>query len=476
MEKTNALRILLINPNFRRMIGKSERISTILPPLGIAYIAAVLKKELKESTDVKILDINALNLSMGQAIEHIKDFNPDIIGLTAATPTINKCFVIAEAVKKILSDSKIVIGGPHPTALPDESIKKDFIDFVAVGEGEMTMLELAKELMKKGKKDFRKIKGLVFKDKNRIIKNVPRERIKDLDALPFPAFELLPLEKYASASSKYGRFITILTSRGCPGMCNYCNKLIFGNACNMRSAENIFKEIEYLMKKYRYGEFHIVDDLFTNDRKRIEEFCKMVIKKRMKIKWKCGNGVRVGTVDLELLKLMKKAGCYSLSYGIESGSQKILNNIRKGQSLQQCINAVRWTKQAGIECIGFFMLGNLGEDEKTMQETIDFAKSLDLDIAQFSILIPFPGTPIRQVIESEGRIFENSWDRYDNLEGKAIFEHGSLKRELMERFYKKAYKEFYMRQRYMLKRIFKFRTLNEIKNEINGFLTLIEIK
>src|SRR3989344_1174414 len=219
---SDRMRILLINPNFRRMIGKSERISTILPPLGIAYIAAVLKKELK--------------VSMGQAIEHIKDFNPDIIGLTAAPPTINKCFVIAEAVKKILSDSKIVIGGPHPTALPDESIKKDFIDFVAVGEGEMTMLELAKELMKKGKKDFRKIKGLVFKDKNRIIKNAPRERIKDLDALPFPAFELLPLEKYASASSKCGRFITILTSRGCPGQCNYCNKLIFGNACNMRSA------------------------------------------------------------------------------------------------------------------------------------------------------------------------------------------------------------------------------------------------
>ncbi|MBI2047134.1 cobalamin B12-binding domain-containing protein [Candidatus Pacearchaeota archaeon] len=475
MEKTNILRVLLINPNFRRMIGKSERISTILPPLGIAYIAAVLKKELKESADVKILDINALNLSIEQATGHVKDFNPDIVGLTAATPTINKCFGIAEAVKKMLPDAKIVIGGPHPTALPDESIKKDFIDFVALGEGEMTMLELAREI-KNRKKDFKKIKGLVFKDKNKIIKNAPRERIKDLDALPFPAFELLPLEKYASASSKYRRFITILTSRGCPGQCNYCNKLIFGNACNMRSAENIFGEIEHLMRKYRYREFHIVDDLFTNDKKRIEEFCNMVIKKRMNIKWKCGNGVRVGTVDFELLKLMKKAGCYSLSYGIESGSQKILNNIRKGQSLQQCINAVKWTKQAGIECVGFFMLGNLGEDEKTMQETIDFAKSLELDIAQFSILIPFPGTPIRQVIENEGKIFENNWDKYDNLEGKAIFEHGMLKREMMERMYKKAYKEFYMRQKYMLKRIFRFRTLNEIKNEINGFLTLIEIK
>ena len=464
------MRILLINPNFRRMIGKSERISTILPPLGLACIAAALKKE---KIEVKILDINALNLSMEETISYIGGYKPDIAGLTAATPTINECFNIAEAAKKANPKIKAVIGGPHPTALPEESIKKDFIDFVVIGEGEETMLELAREI-KNGKKDFKKIRGLVFKDRGKIIKNAARERIKDLDALPFPAFELLPLDRYISASSKYKRFITILTSRGCPGQCNYCNKLIFGNACNMRSAENIIGEIEFLMKRYGYREFHIVDDLFTINRKRIVDFCNFVLEKNIRIKWKCGNGVRVGTVDLELLRLMKKAGCYSLSYGIESGNQKILNNIRKGQALQQCINAVRWTKQAGIECVGFFMLGNLGEDEKTMQETIDFAKSLELDIAQFSILIPFPGTPIRQIIEKEGKIFESNWENYDNLEGKAIFEHGGLKREIMERMHKKAYKEFYMRPKYMLKRLFKFRTLNEIKNEINGFLTLME--
>ena len=460
MEKADVLRVLLINPNFRRMIGKSERISTILPPLGIAYIAAVLKKELKESTDVKILDINALNLSMGQAIEHIKDFNPDIIGLTAATPTINKCFVIAEAVKKILSDSKIVIGGPHPTALPDESIKKDFIDFVAVGEGEMTMLELAKELMKKGKKDFRKIKGLVFKDKNRIIKNVPRERIKDLDALPFPAFELLPLEKYASASSKYGRFITILTSRGCPGMCNYCNKLIFGNACNMRSAENIFKEIEYLMKKYRYGEFHIVDDLFTNDRKRIEEFCKMVIKKRMKIKWKCGNGVRVGTVDLELLKLMKKAGCYSLSYGIESGSQRIIDTIDKKIMLEQAEKALKEAKEAGLETECYFMLGLPTETEEDIKKSIDFAIKLAPDYVKFAITIPLPGTDMFDKMDANGQIKTKEWEKFTfSALPKELYDHDVLPWVVIDKYYKIAYRKFYFRPRYILRMFYK--TLRE---------------
>lgn len=467
------MKILLLNPGFKRKLGKSERISTILPPLGLAYIAAFLREK-KKNADVKILDINALNLEVKDVINYAERYKPNLVGLSATTPTICKVFDIAKSINEKYPEIKIIVGGPHPSALPLESIKKSFIDFVAIGESELTMLELVEELEKDRKKNFKKIDGLVFKEKGRIIKNKERARIKELDSLPFPAFDLLPLDKYTSANSQYKKFINILTSRGCPGRCVYCNKLIFGDICYTRSAENIIKEIEFLIKKYKYKEFHIVDDLFTIDRKRVIDFCNLLLKKNIKIKWKCGNGVRVGTVDLELLKLMKKAGCYSLSYGIESGNQQILNNIRKGQTLKQCANAVKWTKEAGIECIGFFMLGNLGENEKTMQETINFAKNLDLDIAQFSILVPYPGTFVRGVIEKEGKIFENNWERYDNLEGKAIFEHEELKKETMEKMFKKAYKEYYMRPKFIIRKIFKLRTLNELKNEINGFLALLE--
>jgi len=464
--------VLLINPNFKRIIGKTDRISPILPPIGLAYLAAVLKKELIK---VKILDSNALELNEKQIIDEINNYNPEIIGIGAVTTTICKSFNLAKVIKKRFPKIKIVFGGPHPTSLPEESIKKKFIDFVVIGEGEETTVELVKELMKNGKKNFRKIKGLVYEENKKIINNGIRRNIENLDELPFPAIELLPLDKYKSADSKHKKFMALLTSRGCYGRCTYCNKKVFGDVCHMRSAENIVKEIEFLIKKYDYNEFHILDDLFTNDRKRVVKFCNLVIKKKLNISWKCGNGIRVGTVDFELLKLMKKAGCYSLSYGIESGNQDVLNKMRKGQTLKQCENAVKWTKKAKITCFGFFMLGGIGETEETMQQTIDFAKKLNPDIALFSILTPYPGTVVKNTIEKEGKLFFKDWSDYDHFEGKATFEHGELKREMMEKKLKEAYHQFYFRPRYIISQIFKPRTFNEFKNKINSFLALLEM-
>ncbi len=466
------MKVLLINPSFKRKIGKTERVSPVLPPIGLACLAGVLKKE---NIETRILDLNALNLTQEQTIDYIKNYNPNLIGIGAVTTTIFKSFNLAEIIKQNFPEKQIVFGGPHPTALPLESIKKNFVDFVVIGEGEITLLELTKELMKKGKKNFKKVNGLVFKKNNKIIINKLRENIKNLDSLPFPAIELLPLDKYISRDTKYKKFMSIITSRGCPGRCTFCNKKIFGYNCYMRSAENIIQEIEYLNKKYGYRDFHILDDLFTNDRKRVVDFCNFLIKKNLKIRWKCANGVRVNTVDLELLKLMKKTGCYMLNYGVESGNQKILNLMKKGQTLKQVEEAVGLTKKVGINCGCCFMFGNIGENQKTMQETIDFAKKLNPDIAMFSILIPYPGTPVRETIEKEGRIFINDWNEYDNFEGIAIFEHGELKKEIMEKMYKKAYKEFYLRPTYIIRQIFKIRNLNEMRNRLNAFLALFEM-
>ncbi|MFC1685666.1 B12-binding domain-containing radical SAM protein [Nanoarchaeota archaeon] len=465
------MKILLISPNCKRKLGKSFRVSPVLYPLGLAYLAAVLRRDKQK---VKILDAEALNFKMKQIMDYVESYRPDVVGFSVKTPAVYNVFRMAKKIKEKYPQIKIVVGGPHPSAIPEESAKEEFIDFVVVGEGELTMLELVNEL--NGKKNFKKINGLVFRNKkNKVIVNKPREQIHDLDALPYPAFDLLPLEKYVSINSKDKKFINILTSRGCPGRCIFCNKRVFGNNCRMRSAKNLIQEIEFLIKTYGYKEFHIVDDLFTNDRQRVIDFCNLVIKKKLRIKWKCGNGVRVGTIDLELLRLMKRSGCYSLSYGIESGNQKILNNLRKGQTLQQCKNAVTLTKKVGIDCIGFFIFGGLGEDKKTMRETLNFAKSLDLDLAQFMIVVPYPGTLIREVIEQEGKLLVDSWEKYDHLEGKAIFEHGKLKAKDMEEMHKKAYKEFYRRPQYLLKKIFKKRTWNEFKGELSGFLALLEM-
>jgi len=243
----------------------------------------------------------------------------------------------------------------------------------------------------------------------------------------------------------------------------------------MRSAENIIKEIIYLKNTYGYQDFHILDDLFTCNKERVVEFCNLVIKNKLDIKWKCANGIRVNTVDLPLLKLMKKSGCYMLNYGVESGNQRILNLMRKGQTLQQIRNAVKMTKKAGINCGCCFMFGNLGEDTQTMNQTLEFAKELNPDIAMFSILVPYPGTDVEKIIRKEGKMFIENWDDYDNFAGQAVFEHGKLTKKEVEEMHKRAYKRFYLRPRYILSQIFKRRTLNEVRNRFDSFLALLEI-
>jgi len=258
-------------------------------------------------------------------------------------------------------------------------------------------------------------------------------------------------------------------------MCIYCNKRIFGNNVRMRSAQSIFDEIKMLHDKYGYKEFHIVDDLFTQDRDRVIDFCNLVINSKLDIVWKLGNGIRVGTVTFELLRRMKEAGLYSLSFGIESGNQGILNKMKKGQTIQMCKDAVCFARELKLFVVGFFMLGNIGETEATMRDTINLAKSLPLDVAQFSILVPFPGTPVREIIEREGKILEKDYGKYDNIDGKMVFEHGELTKELVERMHKQAYKEFYSRPSFMFKRLMRTRSWLELKNQIKGGMAIFGI-
>lgn len=465
------MRILLINPNSRRKFGRSESVSSIIHPLGLAYIAAVVRKE---GYEIKILDAEALDLNDDEVLKVIDHYGPSVIGFGVKTPSINKVFNLCSRIKKNFPDKTIVLGGPHPTALPNEAIEKDSVDFVVMGEGEFSFLDLVRELEKK-KKNFSNIQSLVFKEKGKVIINQRRGPIKDLDSLPYPAYDLLPLDKYKSADSRHEKFVSILTSRGCPGQCLYCNKQVFGSCVIVRSAKSLADEVEFLVKRYGFKEFHIVDDLFTINKKRVIEFCNILAERKIKIIWKCGNGVRVGTVDLELLEAMKKAGCYSISYGVESGNQEILDKMKKGQTLEQIERAVSLTKKAGIECVCFFMFGNIGENEKTMIQTIEFSKKLDPDFALFSIMVPYPATQVRKIIENEGKIFESNWDNYDHVAGKAVFEHGEIKRKLVERMYARAFREFYFRPRYILKRVLLLRTLTQLRKNIKGFLALLEM-
>lgn len=403
--------ITLVNPAFGVYAAHPS------PPLGLAYLKAVLQKN---GIQTEIIDESA-----GMPAE-IGKIDSEWIGLTVFTPTAKNAYQLADQFRK--AGKKVMLGGPHVTILPKEALKH--ADKVIVGEGEESILH-------------------VFSSKKKIIQS---SLIKDIDSIPFPEWHGLPLEKYTAATRRHS-YLKVMTSRGCPWNCVYCFKGIFGRKYRTRSAKNIADEIEYLQGEYGTREIAFIDDNFSQNRARTIEICRELIQRRIQVEWTCPNGVRVDTLDLPLLKLMKKAGCYQLSFGIESGNQGVLDKIGKGIKLKQVENAVKWAKQAGIETIGFFMIGLPFDSEKTMQQTIDFAKSLPLDLVQFTVTVPYPGTELYRLVEREGNFLVEDWAKFGSYSGKAYYKFGELNKELVERMYKKAYREIYFRPGYALKRI-----------------------
>ncbi|MCK4647417.1 cobalamin-dependent protein [Candidatus Pacearchaeota archaeon] len=462
------MKVLLIQPNYRRIYAyaKSKKITPIFPPLGLAYIAAVLKQN---DISVKILEANAFDLDHNQIREEIRKYYPDIVGLTATTSMIEETHELAQLCDKKI---KVVIGGIHASSLPEETLEKfPRFDYLVKGEGEFTFLELVK------KKKINHIKGLYYRKSKKIIQNKPRELNNNLDNLPFPARELLPMDKYFSAGAKQQPSDYILSSRGCPYNCLFCaDHLVHGKRFRFRSPENIQKEVEELSKK-GVKDFDFVDDNFTLIPERVNKFCDLMIKSGLnkEMSWRCGNGIRVDIVNLELLKKMKKAGCYMVSLGIESGNEQILKNIRKSINLNQVRKTVDCCKKAGIETRGLFMFGNLGEDERTMEETINFAKSLDIDTATFHITIPFPNTEYWKIIKEEGEIYPKSYRDYIAY-GNVIFKHGKLNAEMLVKMQKRAYREFYFRPKIMWRAIKSVDNLNRLKLYINAGIAFLGFK
>ena len=462
------MRVLLIQPNYRRIYAyaKSKNITPIFPPFGLACIAAVLKQN---DIPVKILEANAHDLNHEQIKQAIKEHNPDIVGVTATTSLIEEAHDIAKLCDKKI---KVIVGGIHASSLPVETLEKfQRFDYLLKGEGEFAMLELVKG------KAISKIKGLYYRKNGKIKANKPRELMTDLDSLPFPARELLPMDKYFSAGAKSQPSDYILSSRGCPYNCIFCaDHLVHGKKFRYRSPQNIIKEIEEIYKRGA-KDFDFIDDNFTMLPERVDKFCDLMIKKGLnkKVTWRCANGIRVDRITPKLLRKMKRAGCYMVSLGIESGNEQILTNMKKAINLDKVKRAVRWCNEIGIETRGLFMFGNLGENEKTMRDTIDFAKSLNLDTATFHITIPFPNTDYWKIVKKEGSIYPENYRDYIAY-GNVIFQHGELNDKLLINMQKKAYREFYFRPSIFLKAIKNINSLNKLKIYIDAAIAFLGFK
>ncbi len=441
-------KVLLVNLPFEKIYEKTSMkgVAPLTPTLGLSCIAGSL---LKNKHEVEIFDFNLYENNEKKFIEELKRFNPDFVGITFVTPLIREADKISKIVKKFNKKIIVVGGGAHCSSFPESSIKETLIDIVVIGEGDFAINEIVK-----GKK-LSNIKGIVYKENMEIFVNKRRDFIKDLDTLPLPAYHLYDFKRYKvpAAIARRNPVAWLETSRGCVYGCTYCNKSVFGRTFRVKSPKRVVEEF-IIVKKSGFKEIYIADDGFTTDIERAKKICDLLIEKKVYIPWSTITGIRVDRVNLDLLKKMKRAGCYRVYFGIESGSQEILSKIKKGITLEQVRKAVRWSKEAGLEVAGYFMIGLPGETKKTMRETIDFAKSLNLDLFKVSITIPLPATEMFNELDKAKLIKTYDWEKFKFYSmPSTIYNHSNLSWDTIEKYYKKFYREVYLRPSFILKRL-----------------------
>jgi anaerobic magnesium-protoporphyrin IX monomethyl ester cyclase len=440
------------------------------PPLGLALIAAILEKT---GYPVTLLEANALQLKP-EAIANIVS-DAYIVGITATTPTIGTALSIARHLKQKNSNFKIIMGGPHVTLLPEETlVSSSDVDVIVRGEGDETVIDLLQAL--ENNKSLGSVAGISYKLDGKIVHTADRTSMVDMDSLPYPAFHLLPWKKY-KPHPPHGitlPFGAMVTSRGCPYRCAYCSKPVFGSKFRAQSPDRVIEEMVYLQKKFGVREIAFYDDSFTLDKKRVHAIAEKIIAKRLKIAWTCET--RVNLVDKELLVHMKQSGCYSVAYGIESASPEIIKTLQKDITLKQVEAAVHAHKEVGLQVIGYFMLGSPGETPQTIQQTIDFAKRLKVDFAQFSVTTPFPGTELYEIYKRNNP-GEIDWGKFvyagtDNPTSP-VFESDKLTREDLKKWVSRAYREFYLRPSYVWQRLRRCTTWGEIMMNFKGLEMLL---
>jgi anaerobic magnesium-protoporphyrin IX monomethyl ester cyclase len=452
------VRILLVNPKSKLPIDTRTS-----PSLGLAYLAAVSERR---GDQVRIHDGDVEHEPLETVL---REFRPHVVGITANTTQITSAWRDAALVKS-LCDVPVVLGGPHPTSLPEESAGKPFVDVVVRSEGEATWLDLLEHWATATGTPADgesidptpqrvdgyigpSIAGITYRTAGGEIISTPNRPpipVRDLDQLPFPAWHLFKLERYTNQQPTVdqvdGVSLPILTSRGCPYRCSYCSQ-IGPRQWRARSVESVVAEWRWLVKEQGAAEIGVLDDSFNINRQRVLDISRRLVDEGLDhVPWLMINGIRANLADEQVLGAMKQAGCLRTAFGVESGNQAILDSVvDKHLTLDQVRSAFRAARAVGLETIGFFIIGMPGETEETMDDTIRFACELDPVVANFSIATPFPGTEMYETVKASGRILAKSWDEFVFFEGKARFEMPGLPAELVERKWKEAYRRFYLR-------------------------------
>lgn len=377
------------------------------PPLGLAYLASYIRRA---GFDPMIVDLNVDDFSDEVLTELVVRERPLAVAVSFMTNQYGESLRLAALVKAASSSTPVIVGGPHVSALPEEILKQcPAIDFSVIGEGEVTFGELLGALAA-GQKRYHHIDGICFRDNGSIVKTGPRALIEDVDALAFPAWDLVRLEKYSVFSIDQGKTFPLLSSRGCPSQCIFCDShTIFGRRFRARSARNIFSEIEFLHKEYAVTQFDFVDDMITLKKDRVFELCRLIKQSGIPFKWMAN--ARVNTLSSEMLGVMKESGCIRIDVGVESGDPAVRKTARKGTTNEQIVNAHKWASEAGVQIGSFVMVGNLGETKESVKMTAELLSDIGEDV-MIAIACPFPGTELYQIAKERGYLRDADWSHY----------------------------------------------------------------
>jgi anaerobic magnesium-protoporphyrin IX monomethyl ester cyclase len=449
------MRILLINPPVDNVITSAypkcfHHLRGVQPPLGLLYLASYLNK-INSALNIKVFDACAEYYSLQNLKELICDFKPDVVGVQIFSFTLIDSLDVLKTIKENYPEIYTVAGGPHVTLFPEETMSFSFVDFAVIGEGEIPFSQLVQSIAGEGI-GLNSINGIAYRENSELFIDKKHNNIECLDDIPIINRKLLPYKKYSSVFSRNSIMTAMITSRGCPYHCVYCSN--FNHKPRAHSAEYVIQEIKNCVD-LGINEIFIIDDTFSYDMERAKSICKGIIKNKIELKWYVNT--RINTMDEELLGLLKQAGCRRVNYGIESGSQKIINNIKKGIKLEKAKHIIRKTKAAGLDVYCFFMIGLPGETMSDIKQTIKFVKETKPDFAQFSVTTIEPGTELYNMALNTGIIKYDVWREFA-LNPKANFISPvwteNFDSQELYNILSSMYKRYYLSPRFIIRNVF----------------------
>jgi radical SAM superfamily enzyme YgiQ (UPF0313 family) len=475
------MKICLINPpRFHELVGKNpgiiEENRGYNPPLGLLSVATSLRSFTSGTHEIQVIDCQPRQLSYNWLAEYFTEHQFDVVGISAMTFTLIDVVMTSDVIKANQPDCKVVIGGVHTHIFPQETASLPNVDYIIQGEGEFSFVEFIEALG--SKRTLHEVSGLAYEKNGQFINNGISSKIENLDSIPCPDRTLVPLEHYSSLLGHEKNITTMFTSRGCPNKCAFCDRpnspIISG--FRWRSANNVVDEME-ACAALGINEILIYDDTFSIRKDRVFEICEEILTRNLQMTWDVR--AHVNTVNRKMLQIMKKAGCDRIHYGVESGNDRMLKVIRKNTTVSRIKEAFDDTQKAGIDALAYFMIGLPEEKESDIQDVLDLATELKPEYCHFTIFCPYPNTAFYERGLSSGVIARDVWRDFarDPQPGFTlpVWEE-NFSREELQQFLVKLYKKFYLRPRYILKRVARIKSFSELKRKAKAGLSVLQLK